>query len=80
MAERSIDRIVSNPEICRGRATVAGTRIPVSVVLDNLADGETVEAVCRAYPPLTPEDVRACLAYAAMLANDRLDALPDAAA
>jgi len=78
MAER-LQRIEFDPAICRGRACVAGTRIPVSVVLDNLADGETVESTVAAYPPLTLEDVRACLTYAAKLAQEQVEAFPSAA-
>jgi uncharacterized protein (DUF433 family) len=64
------DRIVSNPEVCHGKPCVRGTRIMVSVVLDNLADGATPEEIVRDYPPLTMDDVRAALAYAAVLATE----------
>ncbi len=73
-------RISIDPAICRGRACVRGTRVLVSVVLDNLADGETVDAIVRAYPPVTAEDVAACLAYAAGLAHEETYALPESAA
>jgi uncharacterized protein (DUF433 family) len=42
----------------------------VSVILDNLTEGMTIEEVVRDYPPLTLEDVRAALAYAAVLARE----------
>ena len=65
-------RITTNPTVCRGRACVAGTRIMVSVVLDNLAAGVPPEELFRSYPPLTSEDIHACLAYAAVLAQEQV--------
>ena len=44
----------------------------VSVVLDNLAAGESVEAILRSYPTLKPEDIQAALGYAAELARERI--------
>jgi uncharacterized protein (DUF433 family) len=67
-------RIVVGSLVCRGRPHVRGTRIMVALVLDNLADGLTAEEITRSYPPLTVEDVRACLAYAAELARDEAHA------
>jgi uncharacterized protein (DUF433 family) len=66
------ERITINPNVCRGRACVAGTRIMVSVVLDNLAAGVPPEELARSYPPLAPEDIQACLAYAAVLAQEQV--------
>ncbi len=60
-------RIASDPAVAHGRACVAGTRIPVSVVLDNLAAGLTAGEIVASYPSLTEEDVRACMANAAEL-------------
>jgi uncharacterized protein (DUF433 family) len=71
-------RISTDPLICKGRACVQGTRIMVSVVLDNLAAGLSPEEVMRSYPPLTREDIQACMAYAAALAHEEI--LPLAAA
>jgi uncharacterized protein (DUF433 family) len=59
------DRLSSNPEICHGKVCVNGTRIMVSVVLDNIAAGFTPEQIIHAYPSLVPEDIQACLEYAA---------------
>ena len=64
------DRIVSNPNICHGKPCIRGTRIMVSVILDNLAEDLTPEEIVREYPPLTLDDVRAALAYAAVLAGE----------
>ncbi len=64
------ERITSDPNICHGKPCIRGTRIMVSVVLDNLADGLSFEDIVREYPPLTLDDVRAALAYAAVLAGE----------
>ena len=68
--------ITANPQICHGRACVTGTRIPVSVVLDNLAAGLPESEILASYPRLTANDVQACIAYAAMLAREELFDLP----
>lgn len=57
---------------------INGTRIPVSVVLDNLAEGHSVEEIVRSYPSLTGDDVRAALAYAADMAKERIVTLQHA--
>ena len=64
-------RIVVDPTICHGMACIKGTRVMVSVVLDNLAAGEKPEEIAAAYR-LTPEDVQAALLYAAELAKERV--------
>ena len=64
------ERIVSSPQVCHGKACIRGTRILVSVVLDNLAEGLTPEEIVQEYPPLILEDVRAALSYAAVLAGE----------
>lgn len=61
------DRIVVNPAIHHGQAVIRGTRIPVTVVLDNLAAGLSVDEILARYPTLTLEDIRAATAYAAVL-------------
>lgn len=63
-------RIVTSPQICHGKACIRGTRIMVSVILDNLAEGLTPEDIIREYPPLALEDVRAAISYAAALASE----------
>jgi len=74
------DRIVTNPEICHGKACIRGTRITVSVVLDNLASGLGREEILKSYPSLTRQDIDASLAYAAELARESVIALPSTAA
>lgn len=68
--------ITADPEICHGKACIAGTRVMVSVVLDNLAAGFGSEEILRSYPSLSRESIRASLAYAAELARERLVAVP----
>jgi uncharacterized protein (DUF433 family) len=72
------DRISVDPAICHGKACIRGTRIMVSVVLDNLAAGEPADTILRSYPTLKPEDLQAALWYAAELARERVVKLPDA--
>jgi uncharacterized protein (DUF433 family) len=70
------DRIVATPETLHGTPRFAGTRIPVSVVLDNLAAGLGREELLRNCPTLPPDAVEAALAYAADLARERVVAVP----
>ena len=65
-------RIVSDPAVAHGKVCIRGTRIPVSVVLDNLAAGLSPEEIIQSYPSLSLEDVRASMAYGAELARERL--------
>lgn len=65
-----------DPLVCHGKACVRGTRILVTVVLDNLAAGLRPEEVVSSYPSLTVESVRAVIAYAAVLAREEHVALP----
>lgn len=69
-------RISVDPNICHGQVCIKGTRIMVSVVLDNLAAGESVESILRSYPTLQAEDVQAALLYAAELTRDRVVSVP----
>ena len=64
------ERIRTDLSVCHGKPCIAGTRILVSVVLDNLAEGLSGEEIVGEYPPLTVEDVRAAIAYAAELARE----------
>jgi uncharacterized protein (DUF433 family) len=59
-----LDRIVRDPKILVGKPTVRGTRIPVELVLRHLEENPDLGELFAAFPRLTPEDVRACLAYA----------------
>jgi len=70
------EHISVDPEVAHGRACIAGTRIPVAVVLANLAAGLTPLEIVRSYPSVKPEAVLAALAYAADLAQERILRLP----
>ena len=65
------ERISSDPNVCHGKSCIRGTRIFVSVVLDNLAAGRSPGEIVADYPRLTSEDVHAAIAYAAELAHER---------
>src|SRR5215510_14844079 len=64
---RLLKRIVSDPKVLGGEPRIRGTRIHVAVVLDSLAEGLTPAQIIDHYPPLTEDDVRAAVAYAAEL-------------
>ncbi len=66
------DYITVDPLVCHGQACVAGTRIMVSVILDNLAAGLSLEEILQSYPSLSREALQAVLAYAAELARERV--------
>ena len=59
------DHISSDPEIMFGKMVIKGTRIPVQLILEKLAAGNTVEGLIQAYPRITAADVQACLLFAA---------------
>ena len=65
-------RIEAKPAVMMGKACVKGTRIPVYLLLEKMATGETQEQLLAAYPQLTVEDLRACLQYGAALAADEV--------
>lgn len=67
--KKLLNRISVDPKVCHGKACIRGTRIMVSVILDNLAEGRTPEQIVRDYPPLKIEDVKAAIAYAAELVS-----------
>jgi uncharacterized protein (DUF433 family) len=62
--------VQSNPLVCHGKPCIRGTRIMVSVILDNLAEGLSPEEIVADYPPLSLGDVQAAMAYAAALARE----------
>lgn len=65
-----LERISVDPRICHGKPCIKGTRIMVSVILDNLAAGMTPEEIVDEHPPLTLEDIQAAIAYAAELTRE----------
>ena len=62
-------RISIDPEVCHGKPCIKGTRVMVSIILDYLKTGETIETILRQYPTLVADDVRAAISYAAWLAH-----------
>ncbi len=70
------DNITVDPNICHGRACIKGTRVMVSVILDNLAAGLKPDDIVQSYPSVSEEAVQAALAYAAELARERIIPLP----
>jgi len=69
-------RITTDPNICFGKPCIRGTRIWVSLIVENLAEGVTEKELLEAYPQLTPDDIRAALAYAAEVTRERVIPLP----
>tara|TARA_Y100000590_G_C15219143_1_gene825538 strand:- start:290 stop:523 length:234 start_codon:yes stop_codon:yes gene_type:complete len=63
------EHIVSDPKILFGKPVIKGTRIPVDLILEKLANGETFESLLTDYPKLTKEKLYACLAFASKLTN-----------
>ncbi len=70
------ERITVDPLVCHGKACITGTRIMVSVILDNLAEGVNEEEIFKSYPSLRHEDIKAAIAYAAELSRERLVSVP----
>lgn len=68
--------ITTDPGIMHGAVCFRGTRIPVSVVLDNLAAGATSEQILEQYPSLKLEHIPAAIGYAAELARERIVPIP----
>ncbi len=66
---RLLKRVVIRPDVCGGEPCIQGTRINVAVILDSLAEGLSPKEITNHFPPLTEQDVRAAVAYAAELAR-----------
>jgi len=74
--DQLLNRISVDPQVCFGKPCIRGTRIWVSLVLDFLADGVSVDGVLAQYPQLVREDVLAAIAYGAEMSRERFVALP----
>ena len=74
------ERITVDPQICHGKACLRETRVMVSVVLDNLAEGLSRDEILSSYPSLQSEDIDACITYAAELTRERIVPLSPGAA
>ncbi len=66
------ERISHDPAVCHGKAVIKGTRIMVSIILANLADGMSKEDIIEAYPSLTVPDIEAALHYAAVVTTESI--------
>lgn len=64
------DRIVIDPAIHHGEPCIAGTRVPVSIIVGSIADGDTPAQIINAYPQLKPDDIKAALKFAAEAVNN----------
>jgi uncharacterized protein (DUF433 family) len=61
------NRIELDPRVCNGKALIQGTRIPVSVILDQIASGDSWDDIVKGFPELKKEDIQAALLYASAL-------------
>ncbi len=75
-----LQRISINPDVCFGKPCIRGTRIWVSLILDFLANGDTVEDILEDYPHLKREDILAAIAYGAEMSRERYIEIPSGAA
>lgn len=71
-----LQRISIDPGVCFGKPCIRGTRIRVSLILDFLANGMSIEEILAEYPQLTKEDVRAAIAYGAEMSRERYVEIP----
>ena len=67
-------RITFDPEVMAGRACIRDTRVPVSLLINLVANGMTPAEITEAYPYLEPEDIQQALQYAAWLTEEKVDA------
>jgi uncharacterized protein (DUF433 family) len=74
--EELLSRITINPHVCFGKPCIRGHRIWVSLILDFLASGMTIEEVLKEYPDLEEADIFACIAYGAEMARERYVDIP----
>ena len=79
MTSELLARIVVDPGVCAGNPTIRGHRVWVSLILGYLAEGWTVDAIVYEFPGIEVDNIRACIAYAAQLANVRFVDLDDVA-
>ena len=66
-----LKRISINPQVCFGKPCIKGHRIWVSLILDFLATGMTINELLEEYPQLELEDILACIAYGAEMSRER---------
>lgn len=68
--------VTVDPLICHGQACIKGTRVMISVILDNLAAGLTEAEIMQSYPAIGNQEIQAAMAYAAELAREWVVAMP----
>ena len=66
------DRITFDPNIMSGRACIRGMRIPVSVIVRQIAHGAAVEEILEGYPDLEHDDIKQAIEYAAWLTEEKV--------
>jgi uncharacterized protein (DUF433 family) len=71
-----LERISIDPNVCFGKPCIRGTRIWVSLILDFLANGMSMEELLAEYPQLEMDDIRAAIAYGAEMARERYVEIP----
>jgi len=76
MTAEQLALITADPQVMSGQAVLAGTRVPVSVILDCLAAGMTSQQILAEYPTISEAGIRAAAAYGALLAREELVPLP----
>jgi uncharacterized protein (DUF433 family) len=74
--DQMLERISIDPRVCFGKPVIRGTRIWVSLILDFLSNGDSIETILEEYPHITREDVLACIAFGAEAASDRFIEIP----
>lgn len=74
--DQILERISIDPGVCFGKPVIRGTRIWVSLILDFLASGDSIDEVIKEYPHIERDDVLACIAYGAEAASDRFIEIP----
>ena len=75
--ENLLLKISIRPDVCFGKPCIQGHRIWVSLILDRLANGETLEELLDDYPGIEMDDLRACIAYGAEMSRDRFIDYPE---
>jgi uncharacterized protein (DUF433 family) len=70
MSESWRDRILIDPAIHHRDPCIKGTRVPVSVIVSSIGDGDTPEQILRSWPQLSSDDIKAALKFAAEAVNN----------
>ncbi len=69
---KGFKRITFNPNVMGGQACIRGMRIPVSLIVNLVANEMTIEGIIREYPDLEPEDIKEALQYASWLTKEEV--------